>query len=311
MDLTSPTNPTDDLSLYGLFSLFIKNWLTLVISGFGLAVIALVWAIYQPNIYKAEALLMPVKGESSDLSSLAGGLGGLASLAGVNMPEGGNENVKLALELLKSQGFISKFIDDNDLLIPIMAAKNWDLPTKKLVIDETKYDVASATWVRKAVAPRQSIPSLQEAYDKFLTMLEVEQDPKTKFVKVSIEFFSPHLAAEWTTKLVELLNQHIRDLDKNEATQSIKYLNELAERSYISQLKKVFSSLMEEQIKSQMLTEVRKDYVFKVVDPAIVPELKSKPQRAIIVIIAGFLGGIIGLIIILFRSGKKAHLAKR
>jgi uncharacterized protein involved in exopolysaccharide biosynthesis len=60
-----------------------------------------------------------------------------------------------------------------------------------------------------------------------------------------------------------------------------------------------------------MLAEVRQDYVFKVVDPAIAPDQKSKPQRALIIIIAGFLGGILGMVIVLYRSGKKSHLARK
>lgn len=313
MELTSTAKNTtnEDLSLYGLFLLFINNWLILVISGLGFAVIALIWAVNQPNIYKAETLLMPVKNDQGGLSGIAGNLGGLASLAGVSIPEGKNDNTKLAMELLKSRQFISKFIEENNLLVPIVAAKNWDVATNKLVIDENKYDTKTSKWIRKTVAPRKTIPSLQEAYDVFISMLEVEVEPKTKFVRVSIEFYSPYLAAEWTAKLISMLNEHIRALDRTEANDSIAYLKELAEKSYVAGLKNIFSSLMEEQLKSQMLAEVRKDYVFKVVDPAIAPEVKSKPKRAIIIIIAGFFGGIIGMIIILFRSGRSAFLAKQ
>jgi len=308
--LNTATKSSEDLSLYGLFSLFIKNWLILVISGFSFAIIALVWVINQPNVYKAETILMPVKDEKGGLGGLAGNLGGLASLAGVNMADGGNDNTKLALELIKSRNFISKFIDENNLLVPIVAAKGWDLASNTLIIDENKYDEKNKKWIRKAVAPRKAKPSLQEAYDMFLGLLNVETDPKTKFVRVSIEFYSPYLAAQWTRNLVSMLNLHIRELDKNEATQSIQYLNELTQKSYIAGLRNVFSSLMEEQLKSQMLTEVRKDYVFKVVDPAVAPEIKSGPKRAIIIIIAGFLGGIVGLIIILFRTGRRSNSTK-
>ena len=89
MDSTvSVSNQTsDEISLYGLFSLFIKNWLTLSISGFSVAAIALVWSLYQPNIYKAETLLMPASDNGGGLSSLAGNLGGLASNNNFNEQE--------------------------------------------------------------------------------------------------------------------------------------------------------------------------------------------------------------------------------
>ena len=57
-----------------------------------------------------------------------------------------------------------------------------------------------------------------------------------------------------------------------------------------------------------MLANVREDYAFKVIDPAMVPKTKIKPQRRQIVIIGFFLGLIIGGIIVLLRENKKALL---
>jgi uncharacterized protein involved in exopolysaccharide biosynthesis len=299
----SSVNSSNDISLYGLFALFLKNWLTLFLSAFILAVIAALWAINQPNIYKAEMLLMPASGDKGGLGSLAGNLGGLAAMAGVNMPDSGNDNTKLALQLIKSRVFVGKFIKENDLLVPIMAANGWDFQSNKLLYNAKMYDIKSKKWVRVVKAPKQQIPSLQEAHERFLTMLNVEQDSKTKFVKISVEFYSPEISADWVTMIVTSLNNTIREIDMNEATSSITYLQQLISESNVSGLRNVFSSLMEEQIKSKMLATIRPNYVFKVVDPAIAPENKSKPQRAIIVILAGFFGGIIGLIIVLFRAG--------
>ena len=301
---SKPNFASNDISLYGLFSLFLKNWLILATSAFLVAAAAAFWAINQPNYYKAEMLLMPASADKGGLGSLGSNLGGLAAIAGVSVPDSSNDNTKLALQLIKSRIFISKFIKDNELLVPVMASAGWDPTSDQLIIDENLYDVKNKVWTRKVNAPSRPTPSLQEAHERFLTMLSVEQDSKTKFVKISVEFYSPKVAADWTTKLVASLNTTIRSLDMQEATSSISYLKDLINNSDISGLKNIFSSLMEEQIKSKMLATIRPNYVFKVVDPAVAPEKKSKPQRAIIVILAGFFGGILGLIIILFKAGR-------
>jgi uncharacterized protein involved in exopolysaccharide biosynthesis len=302
---------SEDLSLYGLFSLFLKNWLTLSICGFSAAIIALVWAIQQPNIFKAQTLLMPVTSDKGGLGALAGNLGGLASMAGIGLGDSSNDNTKLALQLVKSRAFIGEFIQENDLLAPVMAANGWNLQADNLTYNDSLYDHATKKWLRQVKAPLKPEPSIMEAHRQFLKMLTVEQEPKSKFVKISIEFYSPTLAADWLRKLVLKLNNKIRELDIEEANRSIEYLQKLATDSRVSGLQVVFSSLLEEQIKSKMLAEVRQDYVFKVVDPAIAPDQKSKPQRALIIIIAGFLGGIIGMVIVLYRSGKKSYLARK
>lgn len=302
---TLPNNSSNDISLYSLFALFFKNWLILVLSAFTLAVIAALWAINQPNMYKAEILLMPASGDNGGLGSLGGDLGGLAAIAGVSMPDSGNENTKLALQLVKSRTFVGKFIEENNLLAAVMAANDWDPQTNELLYNENIYNIKTKTWVRKVKAPKQQVPSLQEAHERFLTMLNVEQDSKTKFVKISVEFYSPDISAVWTANIVTSLNNTIREIDMLEATSSIAYLQQLITESDVSGLRNVFSSLMEEQIKSKMLATIRPNYVFKVVDPAVAPEKKSKPQRAIIVIIAGFFGGIIGIIIVLLMAGRR------
>ena len=41
--------------------------------------------------------------------------------------------------------------------------------------------------------------------------------------------------------------------------------------------------------------------MFKTVDPAIVPELKSKPNRALTCILGTLLGGMLGVVLVLIR----------
>jgi len=307
--MTTKQTQNTDISLYGLLALFLKNWLTLVVCGVGFCVLAIVWSLTLPNVYTAETTLMPIEGDGPDLSSLAGNLGGLAAMAGLNLNDDKGGNAKLALELVKSREFIGEFIEENELLVPLMASEGWDLATDTLLIDPKKYDTKSNKWVRQVEAPFKPKPSLLEAHAEFVKLLEVEQDPKSKFVKLSLDFYSPFLAAEWTEKLVKKLNDRIRNMDLAEADRSIVYLQKMAAEIQLAELKNVFSTLVEEQLKSKMLATVKKDYVFEVVDPAVAPELKSKPKRALIVIVAGFLGGIVGIFIILFREGKRQHLA--
>ena len=50
-----------------------------------------------------------------------------------------------------------------------------------------------------------------------------------------------------------------------------------------------------------MLAQVRPEYVFKTIDPAVVPEKKSKPQRALICVLGTLLGGMFAVVIVLLR----------
>jgi LPS O-antigen subunit length determinant protein (WzzB/FepE family) len=43
-----------------------------------------------------------------------------------------------------------------------------------------------------------------------------------------------------------------------------------------------------------MFSEVRDEYVFRTIDPAVIPEEKFKPKRALICIFMTLIGGVVG-----------------
>lgn len=60
-------------------------------------------------------------------------------------------------------------------------------------------------------------------------------------------------------------------------------------------MQSTFYKLIEEQTKSLMLAEVQEEFVFKVVDPAVVPEVQGGPQRTLICVLSMLLGGMLGV----------------
>ena len=93
----------------------------------------------------------------------------------------------------------------------------------------------------------------------------------------------------------------MRSQDQKEAQASINYLNKQLENIEVSNMETVFYQLIEEQTKSMMLTQVKAEYVLKTIDPAQVPEQKSGPKRALIVVLVTMLGGILSILIVLVR----------
>lgn len=50
-----------------------------------------------------------------------------------------------------------------------------------------------------------------------------------------------------------------------------------------------------------MLANASPEYLFKTLDPAVVPELKAKPKRALIFVLGVLLGGMLGVLVVLVR----------
>ncbi len=141
-------SPSDhEIDLRELWSIIWSGKWTIIAITFVFAVASIFYALSLPNIYKSEALLAPAEENSGGgLAGLAGQFGGLASLAGVNL--GGGDKTALAIEVLKSREFISKFIKKHELLLPLMASEGWDRSRNELNIDPDIYDVKSGKWIR-------------------------------------------------------------------------------------------------------------------------------------------------------------------
>ena len=119
----------DEIDLKELFSAIWSGKLTIIITTVVAAIIAVMFALSQPDIYKAEALLSPVSNDSGGMGGLASQFGGLASLAGVSLGGGNADKTTMGIEVLQSRQFFAQFMTDNDVLVPLMASNNWESST--------------------------------------------------------------------------------------------------------------------------------------------------------------------------------------
>ena len=297
-----PFTADDEIDLKELFMvLWAGKWLVMGVTAIA-AIVSVVVALMLPNIYTSSALLAPAESTSGGMSSLMKQYGGLASLAGVSLPGGGDgSKAGLAKELMKSRAFLAEFVKRRDILPDLMATKAWDASANAIEYDAELYDVEANVWVRDVEPPKQAEPSMQEAYKAFTDILSVSEDKETAFVTVSIEHQSPYVAQQWVSWLVDDINQAVKDQDVAEAKRSIEYLKEQVSNTSLAELQTMFFELIQSQTETIMLAEVRPEYVFKTIDPAVVPEEKSKPKRALICVLGTMLGGMLGVLIVLVR----------
>ena len=296
----------DEIDLRELFAaIWQGKWIIAAVTSL-FTVAAVFYALSLPNIYKSEALLAPVSKDAG--LKIPGQLGGLAALAGVNLGGlGGGDKTGLAMEIIKSREFLGRFIEKHDLFIPVMAAEGWSRSNNSLVIDDDIYDVNTKQWVREVKPPFQPKPSLLEVHEDLLELFAIAQDKTSGMVKLSVEHYSPYLAKTWADELIKAINDEMRQRELSEAQRSIAYLNSQIEQTSIADVRTMLYSLIEEQTKTVMLANVRDEYVFKTVDPAVVAEKKAKPARVLIVILAFMLGSLLSMMFVLVRyfSGKK------
>jgi uncharacterized protein involved in exopolysaccharide biosynthesis len=233
------------------------------------------------KVYRAEVLLAIVHDDSSPLKQgVMGGLGAIASLAGVDLGKMQDATPEYIAELT-SRVLVEKFIADNDLL-PVLFAKRWDAEKK--------------TW---RVKPGQRVPSLQDGYYVLTKgILSVTQDKQTGLITVRVDWKDREQAAKWANELVARVNQEARVREMRNADLSVDYLNRELEHTQTVELRESIFQVLEQQIDKRMIAATRPDFAFKVIDPAQTPEA-NRFVRPIPLLLAGiglFCGGLLGMV---------------
>ena len=298
------TNPEIDRSVIGdesevdLKELFGALWIAkfpIVVFTMLCALMSVWYAVSIPNQYKAEAVLAPAQQQSSGLSGALGQLGGLASLAGVSVGGSGVSESQIAQEIMESWSFVDQFIKDNQLEVAVFAVKGWDKSANLPRYDPDLYNSIDQQWLIEGDDGSLSGPSSWALFVTFSEKLTIVENNKTDLVTISIEHYSAQQAKQWLDMYVDAINHHMQLRQMVKVTSNIEYLQAQIEKTSIAEMKEVFYTIIQEQIKNKMLAEASPEYVFVAVSPSMVPEEKSQPKRAIICVLITFFGGVMAV----------------
>ncbi len=302
---TNKNNRNDEIDLRELSQILLDK--KFFISSFTsiTALFSIIYSLYLPDIYTSSTLLAPSSQEES-LSSSLGGLSGLASMAGVNIPKGSITKSQIAVKRIESHEFFAKYFLPNILLENLMAVEKWQPNGNHIVYDSRIFDKDSNTWVRKISYPKQKKPSSQESFQEYKKILQIDEDKETGLVTISIRHQSPHIAKKWIDVIIININESMRSIDIENAQNSINFLNETTPSVSIQSLKSVITNLLEIQMQTLTLASSNKAYVFEVINSSLVSEEKSGPNRSLTCIIVTILGAMFAVIISLITHFRRS-----
>tara|TARA_B100001250_G_scaffold400967_1_gene412234 strand:- start:2879 stop:3769 length:891 start_codon:yes stop_codon:yes gene_type:complete len=221
-----------------------------------------------PRYYESNILMVESGGSSVNIPSVIGGLLGSAGGGGggdtltVSAPD-----LEHALAILRSRQFLEKYIQENNLMPTLMGAE---------------------------VEEGEGLTDLLVGYK----LIEGAMDVQTSglLIEMTITWGDPRFATTLANGLIERVNEYMRKEALEESSKSIEFLQKEL-NSKDANTKLILSKLIEKQMQSMVLANVRDEYVFKVVDPAFIPDEAAGPQRRLITAFGGILGFIFSLFI--------------
>jgi capsular polysaccharide biosynthesis protein len=290
--LVPPQQAEDAVSIGTVMRILADSWKTLAVSSFAVAIVTAAILLAMPNFYRGIVLISPVVPEKpGEMGNISSEIGGIAALAGVDVTANTGPKAE-AFATLNSLGFTRDFITSQNLM-PILFADLWD--------------PATHNW-RKDKKP----PTLEAAAKMFMSKVRsVTQDRKTGLIKVTVEWYSPELAAAWANRMVEMVNDRLRGVAIRDADLSIEYLKKELAKSNVVEMQHSIYQVMEDQVERAMLANVQREYAFKVIDAAVPPVQKAGPLRGILTLVGAGVGLFLGIIIVFVRRAARQRSPTR
>ncbi|MDG2092893.1 MAG: Wzz/FepE/Etk N-terminal domain-containing protein [SAR86 cluster bacterium] len=264
---------------------------------------AVFYSLSLDNYFNSKALLAPVNSDGNNQSSLLSQYSGIASLTGIQLPQGSQNKTDLAIQKIQSKSFFKHLLElDNEILPSIMAPLSYNNLTGILDYNPELYTSSSKKWIREVKAPFKTIPSIQESHQIFLQMLSISKDESTGFVSISIEHLSPIFAHDLLKIIISEINELSRMKDLSDSRSALDFLTIEAAKNSLSLIDNSISNLIAVEIEKQMLSQISQNYIFEYIDEPYIPETKSGPNRAIICILSFFAGFVLSSLLALFKS---------
>ena len=298
-----PNLADDEIDLRELFvELWRGKWLILFISCVSLALAS----FYLNGAVRKHTVSMTFKPviEESSSPNLAG-LGGLASLAGVSLPQSGSGDFATYRTLLRSQEVAERLIATTELL-PEIFKNEWDA-------QNAQFREPSRGVLRQSLSGLKSVLTGDEKGDYIAPnpqrlSIFVEDtfaltlDKETGFLTVSAESDDPELIVALIIAATEATDELMKERYIINAEQTLQFYQSKILTSRSREHREALAKLISAEDQKLMLTSEGRHFVAEPLTRATISMAPTSPKSVLVLALALMLGGCVGAAFVLIRS---------
>lgn len=238
-----------------------QKWLVMGISLL-CGIIAAVFALTATPLFRAQVVVTEVHDTGFAGSGISSELGGLASIAGIDLGANGPGAERAAI--LSSRGLVDAFVE--------------------------RYHLTSL--INGGAKGPDSRWAAVERFRK--NVLDLHEDKLKATTTITMDWKDPAVAAQWANDFVALANDLLRARAVEVSTANLEYLKQQLTKTDVVEIQQAINRLIESETKSLMLAHGRREYAFTIVDPAVTPEQRVSPRRTLMVLSGLIIGGVLG-----------------
>lgn len=297
----------NEINFNDIYNAIKDNLIFFLLFNLLVVILSIVITLSMPNKYTSRTVLEVMQKSSGGNSSM-GGNGFAQQITGISIGGAVNSSdpAHAIIAIINSRDFANHLLSIDNNLASILAWKDYDQESKKIIFKSNMYDDQTNKWLIPT-------PSYLEGYRALHWDLNVIRSENSGFIHLSYEHVSPPYSKYLVDLIIKEINQLLRLQDLTETNNSLEYLYQQLRETKESEIKLSINQIIESQLRKKMLANIRENYAIQPIDPPFTPDLKSSPVRSFIVIVSSIIGFIVSLVILLtLRFGfRKRFLFKK
>ena len=287
----------DEIDLRELWETIKKGKKTIFITMAVIVSLTFIYVLKMPNSYKSEAILIPT--ESGGAS--AGGLGGLAAMAGISLG-GGSMTPDVAFKsLLDNYAFMKDFVErnhiyayysredaDKDYVFALGFRGLYDLFRSEKDKDELDIEKEKFNLITKKLQKNFSISADKKSGLITISYIDFDRVYAAKMVNMFLKDASDYLVENGLKNINSRLDYFQKEMAKVEAFE----------------LRQSLSQMISQILKEKVMMKSKQYYqcdLLTAPKPAYIKD-KTKPKRGLILVVAFITSMIVGIFIVFFRN---------
>ena len=284
-----------EIDLKILFYMIMQYKFKIAFFTFILTIFAIIFSLSIPNSYKSSTILVPQEAAKPSL----GGLASLAGLAGVSIGSGGELGVSdTMITTLNDYSFASYIIQKYNLNEKIAPSSMY--PNMVFALGyKGIYDMFHNNHKNNEKTQDEII------YDTFKTMqkiIHISADKNTGAITLSAITQDRFLSKKLVEIYLKEITIYVKTREMSNVDKKIKYYKNELQNTFDVQLKQQLSQLLSSLFQKKVLSQANEFYnVSKITEPTVAYiKDKTKPKRALIVIISFIISIILGIFSVFF-----------
>jgi len=295
-------SPTLDLYSFAKDIHINLKYILLLTACFVIAGIAISLVI--PKEYTSESLLSTVSSSDGRGSSdIASQYGSLASAVGIDIGSAIGGQKDLAIRTIQSRDFLKHLLSNPYIFQVFVAAEKYNKTSKELSFNsELIKRFQSFLNGESEVNFKDMNPNFDILYSQYLRMLTISSQTESNFIKVSVTHISPEFSQFFLTEIISQVNQKARRADLTKSNRAIEFLTITIQETQIQEVRSTMSSLLENQLKTQLMANILDEYLLSTLDRPHYPRFPSSMSRKNIVVIFTIIGFVLSILYFMIRE---------